>query len=253
MPQVLPLKLNGATVRLLDRRICDLKLDLWQTPRAKLADRLYAELDAKGFEHFHPVIYLGDEWFSPGGVPAIAVPFYLADPRLAALERQLVGEAEGDKPALFMRLLRHECGHSFDHAYGVSGTREWKTLFGDKRRKYSPDQYHADPDSRDFVHHLPNFYAQSHPEEDFAETFAIWLDPKSRWRQKYRHWNKARLKLEYIEKIARQCAPKVPKKTAGGPDPLAFQAARMRRTLRSYYSEKLNALATEFRGTPHPG
>lgn len=253
MPTLPQKRISGASSRLLDQRICDFQLDLWDTPMAKPVDRLFDELKQKGLEHFHPVIYLGDEWFSPGGVPAIAIPFYLADPKLTALEKRFIGEAEGDKPSLFMRLLRHECGHSFDHAYGVSGTSEWKALFGDKRRKYTPDHYHAEPHSRDFVHHLADFYAQSHPEEDFAETFAVWLDPRSQWRQKYRYWAGALQKLEYIEKISQHYGPKMPRKNAGGPDPLAFQAARMRRTLRSYFAEKLAAQAHEFRGTPHPG
>ena len=28
-------------------------------------------------------------------------------------------------------------------------------------------------------------YAASHPEEDFAETFAVWLTPRSNWRQSF--------------------------------------------------------------------
>ena len=245
-----PRSIVNSELKILDRRICDLGLDIWNTPRAKLVDRLYSELEAQGFDHFRPIVYLGDEWFSPDRVPAISVPFYLADPKLAALEKRLIGQAEGEKPSIFMKLIRHECGHCFDHAYGISGgissSREWKSLFGDRRKKYAPDHYHADPDSRDYVQHLPDFYAQSHPDEDFAETFAVWLDPKSRWRQKYRYWSLARKKLEYVDKLAARLGHLPPRKKAGT---LVFQATKLRRTLRSHYEARLIALASEFRGT----
>ena len=39
--------------------------------------------------------YLSDEWFTPDGATAIAIPFYLAHPRLAKLEEAQMLEIEG--------------------------------------------------------------------------------------------------------------------------------------------------------------
>src|SRR5258708_11911410 len=98
--------------------------------------------------------------------------------------------------------LRHEAGLAFNYAYKLQRMPEWKTLFGPFRRRYL-DNYRPVPFSRDFVRHLAGWYAQKHPDEDFAETFAVWLTPRSNWRKKYRGW-KAMAKLRYMDRIARQ-------------------------------------------------
>ena len=50
---------------------------------------------------------------------------------------------------------------------------------------------------------LANWYAQSHPIEDFAETFAVWLRPGSRWRSRYADWPALR-KLEYVDALMQE-------------------------------------------------
>src|SRR5690606_31984395 len=140
------------------------------------------ELRRQGFVHFRPRVYLGDEWFCPGGAAAIAVPFYLAHPRLTRLEKRYGKRVEGDNPRWFQQLLRHEAGHAFDHAYGISDRADWRAVFGDKNLPYNTERYRFDPLSRDFVVHLDEHYAQAHPEEDFAETFAVLITPGSDWR-----------------------------------------------------------------------
>ena len=57
--------------------------------------------------------------------------------------------------------------------------------------------------------HLDDWYAQSHPDEDFAETFAVWLTPGLDWRARYRDWN-ALQKLEYVDELMRSLAGKPP-------------------------------------------
>jgi hypothetical protein len=57
--------------------------------------------------------------------------------------------------------------------------------------------------------HLDDWYAQAHPDEDFAETFAVWLTPDLDWRARYRGW-KAIAKLEYVDELMRSLAGKPP-------------------------------------------
>lgn len=185
-------------VALLELRLCDLPLAIEKTWLADLVAGLYSELDSRGLA-LRPPCYLGDEWFSPEGIPAIALPFYLAHPRLIQLERKLIGEAEGETKDEAMRLLRHECGHAVVHAFGLTRKARWREVFGHPKKPFS-DYYRYQPYSKSYVRNLKDFYAQSHPEEDFAETFAVWLNPAVNWREYYAGWP-AMKKLEYIESL----------------------------------------------------
>src|SRR5712692_10191877 len=148
--------------------------------------QLYAELAARQLL-FRPHVWLSNEWFTPDGVPGIAVPFYLAHPRLAKLELDQMLEVEGGTPEWCMRILRHETGHALDNAYRLRQRRRRQQLFGRSSREY-PEHYVPRPYSKRFVLHLEPWYAQSHPDEDFAETFAVWLSPEAEWRQRYADW-----------------------------------------------------------------
>ena len=167
-------------------RFCDLKLRIERTPLARNVRRLYRELDKRQIK-FHPHVWLSEEWFSPDGVPGIAVPFYLAHPRLERLERRMMRSVEGGSAASEMRILRHEAGHAIDTAYRLRRRKRWREVFGPASLPY-PATYKARPGSRRFVQHLGEWYAQAHPCEDFAETFAVWLKPNSSWRRTYAHW-----------------------------------------------------------------
>jgi hypothetical protein len=171
---------------LLKLRFCDLKLTIDASTLRRGVERLYAELESRGIE-FRPHVWLAEEWFSPDGVPGIAVPFYLAHPRLERLERRIMREAEGGNSRWFMRILRHEAGHALDNAYRLRRRKRWREVFGPASLQY-PARYKARPGSRRYVHHLGEWYAQAHPTEDFAETFAVWLKPKSAWRKNYAEW-----------------------------------------------------------------
>jgi len=157
---------------LLKLRISDLKLKIKNSDLEEHIKTLYAELEVKGID-FRPKIYLGDEWFSPEGMLAIAIPFYLAHPRLMALEKAMMLEVEGGTPEWCQKLLRHEAGHCFDHAYRFSKKRSWRETFGSPAQDYAPENYRPKPYSKSFVKHLGNWYSQAHPNEDFAETFAV--------------------------------------------------------------------------------
>jgi hypothetical protein len=182
---------------LLDVRLADLPLAI----EGRLAERiaqLEQELEAKGLRvrlHY----YISDEWFTPDGGTAIAVPFFLAHPRLARLEEAQMLEVEGGDDEWCMRILRHEAGHAIDNAYRLRRRRQRREVFGSPSLPY-PEHYVPRPYSKGFVLHLDSWYAQSHPDEDFAETFAVWLTPNSQWRQRYAGW-KALAKLEYMDSL----------------------------------------------------
>ncbi len=186
--------------RLLQRRICDLGLRLQDTPvLQRRIDRLRAELDARGLDRFRPHFWLSSEWFSPDGIPGVAIPFYLAHPRLTRLEEQQMHLAEGASETQCMKILRHEAGHAIDTAYRLSRRARWRELFGSRSTPY-PQTYRPRPGSREHVNHLPAWYAQAHPAEDFAETFAVWLGPANRWRKQYAGWP-ALKKLTYVDEL----------------------------------------------------
>jgi len=183
---------------LLELRLKDLKLKIRDTQIATCIEQLHVELAMKGIR-LRPKVYLSDDWFCSDKTLSIAVPFFLAHPSLAKLEKKQTGEVEGGNREWLMKLLRHEMGHVFENAYHLRRNKFRQSYFGFSNIPY-PKAYAADPDSQNFVHHLPDHYAQSHPAEDFAETFAVWLNPESDWETVYRDWP-ALQKLIALEKI----------------------------------------------------
>jgi hypothetical protein len=225
---------------LLRLRICDLKLKIPGTELESRIEIFYRDLAAKGIS-VKPLCYLGEEWFCPEGSATIAIPFYLAHPRLKRLEEKMMMEVEGGTESWCLRLLRHEMGHVLNHAYLLEKDRKWQKLFGPTSLEYS-ESYRARPYSKRFVRHLDGWYAQSHPEEDFAETFAIWLTPGLDWKHQYRGW-KALEKLEFVDELMA--------KLSGNP-PLVFakskmgEASRLRSRLSVYYKRRRRTYAQDF-------
>jgi hypothetical protein len=189
-------------------RISSLGLRIAGTPLEPLVQQLHAELSQKGLA-FHPPCELGDEWFVPVGLPVIFVPFFLAHERLRQLEQKIILDVEGGTPEAFMKLIRHEAAHAYAHAYRFVRQRKWQRTFGKSSAEETPSFYRPRPYSKSFVVHLDDWYAQSHPDEDFAETFAVWLTPGLDWRARYRGW-RALAKLEYVDELMRSLAGKPP-------------------------------------------
>jgi hypothetical protein len=216
---------------LLDLRMSDLPLAI----EGDLADRiaqLRSELAARGLD-FPLHFYLSDEWFTPDGATSIAVPFYLAHPRLARLEEAQMLEVEGGEHEWCMRILRHEAGHAIDNAFRLRLRRQRRAIFGPPSKPY-PEFYTPKPYSKSYVLHLDAWYAQSHPDEDFAETFAVWLTPTSEWRQRYTGWPAVK-KLEYMDALMRAISSRKPSLVnAAEVDPLP----KLRKTLRQHYRSK---------------
>lgn len=225
---------------LLDLRICDLPIRIAHTSLEDRIVKLYHELENRRIR-FKPHFWLSVEWFSPDGVPGIAIPFYLAHPRLVKLEHKQMLEVEGGTEAECMRILRHEAGHAMDTAYRLHFRRRWRELFGPFTKPY-PESYRPKPNSRKHVLHLRAWYAQAHPAEDFAETFAVWLTPGSRWRSRYKGWTVMR-KLEYVESLMEEVAGKPPlKKDRRKIEPLS----EVKITLREHYRRKKDRYETEW-------
>jgi Putative zinc-binding metallo-peptidase len=193
--------------RLLDLRLADLDLHIQGSGLEPLIDQVRREMADRGLR-FHPHFWLSDEWFCPDGVPGVAIPFYLAHPRLSRLEQSQMLDVEGGTPEWGLRILRHELGHAVENAYGLRRLRRRRKLFGLSSHKY-PEYYTPKPYSKSFVLHLDSWYAQSHPDEDFAETFAVWLTPGSDWARRYLGW-KALQKLEYMEELMKEIADRPP-------------------------------------------
>jgi hypothetical protein len=227
--------------KLLEVRMSDLNLSIAGTELEPRIAQINAELEARGLA-FHPFYYLSDEWFTPDGVPGIAIPFYLAHPRLAKLELKEMLEVEGGDPETCLKILRHEVGHAIDNAYALRRRPTRRKLFGDPGTEY-PEYYTPKPYSKSFVQHLDHWYAQSHPDEDFAETFAVWLDPQSMWATRYAGWP-AQRKLEYMDKLMREIAHTRPRVTSRRQlDALP----RLKKTLGEHYRKK-----REHYGLDHP-
>ncbi|HEY8548779.1 MAG TPA: hypothetical protein VIL35_02385 [Vicinamibacterales bacterium] len=225
---------------LLDVRMSDLGLTIEGSPLESRINDLHRELEARGIV-FRPHYWLSDEWFTPDGVAGIAIPFYLAHPRLEKLEESQMLEVEGGEYEWCMKILRHEAGHALDNAYQLQRRRKRVKLFGPSTTPY-PEYYTPKPYSKSFVLHLDYWYAQSHPDEDFAETFAVWLKPGSQWRERYEDWP-ALKKLEYIDELMRELAGKPPVRVSRRKvDPLSS----LRKTLRQHYRRKREHYGFEY-------
>jgi hypothetical protein len=229
---------NGwETVRfeLLNTPICHLGLQIEGSPVWPLMRRLYRELEAKGLD-FRPEAYATDAWGCPDEVPVIGVPFYLLDRRLTRIEEEQTGEIE--TPQMIMMLLRHEAGHAINYAYRLYKRHDWQEVFGPFSKPYR-DNFRPNPFSRQFVRHIVHHqygrtYAQKHPDEDFAETFAVWLTPRSSWRERYRNWPALR-KLQYVNDLMKSLRDDEPRRTTG---PLCTPVEKMDIPLAEHYGQR---------------
>ena len=219
--------------QLLDVRLRNLGVRIEGTWIEECVADLHEELARRGLR-FRPHVWLSNDWFVPGSIPGIAIPFYLAHPRLMKLERKQMLDVEGGTRLEMMKILRHECGHAIDNAYAVSRQSRWQDLFGNPGKHY-PEYYRPNPASRHFVHHLRLYYAQSHPLEDFAETFAVVIASRNEgWRKRYAGWPALR-KLEYVDELLRRMPRKrMVRNSRLKPDALST----LNMTLRQYYAEK---------------
>jgi hypothetical protein len=213
----------------LGKKVSELGLRLEGSPVERFVRQLYTEIEKRGLKRFRPQCYLTDEWGCPDQQPVLGIPFYLADPKLGTIEKA-VDALETSRQ--IMMYMRHEAGHVFNYAYRLYTTPEWRRLFGPFFRQYR-DDYKPVPFSRDYVRHIEGWYAQKHPDEDFAETFAVWLTPRSAWRRRYKGWP-AMQKLRYVERVARAVADVEPIVKTGEVD---ITPADMDETVEQFYEQ----------------
>lgn len=225
---------------LLGLRFCDLGLRIDGTDLEKHIRVVQHELKERNL-NFKPHFWLSTEWFTPDGVPGVAIPFYLAHPRLVQLEKNLMLTAEGSTAESCLKILRHEVGHAIDNAYRLHRRADWRKTFGSSSQKY-PDFYQPRPHSRSYVMHIEYWYAQAHPAEDFAETFAVWLAPGSQWRQRYEKWP-ALKKLKYVDRLMNEIAGKTPPVQS---HKQAEPIYRSKLTLREHYDDKRDRYGTDY-------
>jgi hypothetical protein len=250
------------TVRfeLLNTKIADLHLQIDGSPVERYIKRLHREIEAKSLR-FKPDVYLTDGWGCPDRSPVIGIPFYLTDPRLARLEEEQTGEIEDGRG--IMMFLRHEAGHAVNYAYRLWKRPDWAETFGPFTRPYR-DVFRPDRQSRHFVRHINAYpygrtYAQKHPDEDFAETFAVWLTPRADWRRRYRYWPALR-KLQYIDALMKEIRGSKPQSPTGRflkpvermtlslADHYGKKGEKLRRVARGYVDDKLREVFPPLRG-----
>jgi hypothetical protein len=197
--------------------IRELNLRIEGSPLEPILEEFLGEVRAVAITRVSPRFYLSTEWGVPDGTIAIAIPFYLVSPELTQLQADRQGYVEGTGKADILRYLRHEMGHVINYAYRLHEAGEWSDRFGEMDEPYL-DDYRPEPFSRRHVVHLPGWYAQKHPDEDWAETFAVWMTPGLDWRTTYADWPVALEKLHYCDFTMAWLADREPVVTADGLD-----------------------------------
>jgi hypothetical protein len=221
---------------LLCRPIRELGLKIAGTALEHTLRDFQRELERMGIQRLRPDFYLAAEWGVPFPSISIGIPFYLARPDLLALQAERVGYLEGEGVADLLRFLRHEMGHVVNYAYQLYERDDWIAMFGSMRQPYV-EEYRPEPFSRRYVRHLAGWYAQKHPDEDWAETFAVWMTPQRDWRAAYAHSPGALAKLEYCDRTMAQLNQRDPLLTTIDHDD---DVSKLDLTLNEFYAEAGN-------------
>ena len=219
--------------------IRDLGLTIAGTSLEPIIGIFEKELEAAGIRKVKPRFYLSSEWGVPYQTIAIAIPFYLARPELTLLQAEQACHVEGSGPKDILKYLRHEMGHVVNYAYRLHERKEWIERFGSMTKPYE-EEYRPRPFSREFVHHLPGWYAQKHPDEDFAETFAVWMTPGADWRTEFQKWPGALRKLEYCARTMSEVNEREPVVTA---TELDEDVATISASLEQFYGDAGSAMS----------
>lgn len=183
----------------------ELGLQITDSPFEPLIKKMYDELGQAGIQ-FRPAAYLSTDWGCPDDVPIIGIPFYLANETLWKIDKEKWGLGEKVNTAAdqeeILQILRHEAGHAFNYAYRLHDLSGWKEVFGIYEKAYE-DNFAPIAGSNKFVKHLEGWYAQKHPDEDFAETFAVAITPGFDWKKIYKG-TEAFGKLAYVTELIKE-------------------------------------------------
>lgn len=204
---------DGSMTGLAATPLRDLGLSITGSGLEPLVAQVEREMVAAGITRVRPHWYLSTEWGVPFGTVSVAIPFYLSREDLSAFHKERYGLVEGANAADILRYLRHEVGHVINYAYKLYERPDWTGVFGPFEAEYV-EEYRPRAFSRDFVRHLPGWYAQKHPDEDWAETFAVWLTPGSDWQSAYAAWPGALAKLALCDRLMTDLGPTEPLEVA---------------------------------------
>src|SRR5437660_1397960 len=136
--------------QLLKRRLSSLRVGVEGTWLESCLNTLYEELEERGIR-LRPHAWISSEWFSPAHVPGIAIPFYLAHPRLKKLEYvdELMGEIAGKRAPVTtrekldpLRELSQTLGEHYEKKQAFYAFTPPKTYDRDLSRLFSADPRH---------------------------------------------------------------------------------------------------------------
>ena len=203
-----------------------------------LVHNLHGELAANRI-HLRPVFYLSDEYGTLEGTSNVGLGFWDADERLRQTRLALTGESHSESDLKW--LVRHEAGHAFCYSHRLYRLPRFRNVFnvrGHFFRTYpAHDRYRVNPWSRDFVNPDGAHYAQKHPDDDFAETFATWLDPRSSWKRVYAYKPGALRKLTYVGELVAEYGRRRPA-IKNNPENLHLPVESLRTTVGRFFGVK---------------
>lgn len=234
-------RLSKEEEKILQTKLSNLELDINDSWLFPLISQIHRELTAIGIHKMRPIYYTGDEWFSPSNTPAVAIPFAILDPKISQIEKKIFGYLEGGQKFQALRLLRHEVGHAFDHAYKISDKKSFAKVFGPPTKRPIPESS-AKPYSRKFFHHVNRGYGQTHPCEDFAETFAYYLAKKGRIDLSESTNSRVAIqKIEYVKRAIGNYGCKQPYRMIKRP-PKFYNIQFMDISIKSLYRQRLRGI-----------
>jgi hypothetical protein len=164
-----------------------------------------ADLKRVRIKKLQPYFYLSTGYGTVAGTTSIALGFYDCNDLLKELNRELRGFEYSFND--IVNIVRHELGHAFAYAYKLYRRNDFREVFKVKGNYFltypETDRYirRANPWSRDYVNPSGDYYAQKHPDDDFAETFMVLLQPRYNWRREYRNYPGALRKLDFVKGI----------------------------------------------------
>ena len=191
-----PVKFNQSVLDRLSKKVKNLKWQYQGSRVEKAVAQVQAELDQQKID-FKIRCWASDDWYTPDGQVGFAFPFYLLDPKLSSIATAMDVNVEGRTQTELVKLIRHEVGHTLDNAFCLRKKAGRKKLFG-AQIKY-PLSYSPKYQRSAYVDHLGDGYAESHPDEDFAETFSVWLGQCDIWKTKYQSRSQAYAKLKQVD------------------------------------------------------
>lgn len=212
-------------------------LQIKNSPLERLIKEILQEIRRKNLL-MTPEFYLSDEFGCVQNTATIGIPFYLAHPDLQELDR-LVGSQKGQilTEGHIKSILRHECGHAFFYTYEVYKKNKALKIFGDFDSR-SISLQNIVPDSDDYVDYLARCgtasagYSQTHPEEDFADTFGACVDPNFK---KTSVQGMAVKKLDYAKDLMQKYAGK---NISGLAHEFHKPASEIKETLESFFRRR---------------